>query len=84
MHQGKNNIIVDDTQEIDKVMLMYNLIEYSYNDSRTSSFLWQCYTQEAYATLTNSESFKSKVKATEKTLDDDNTKDVKAAVPLKY
>ena len=44
MHQGKNNIIVDDTQEIDKVMLMYNLIEYSYNDSRTSSFLWQCYT----------------------------------------
>ena len=29
MHQGKNNIIVDDTQEIDKVMLMYNLIEYS-------------------------------------------------------
>ena len=29
MHQGKNNIIVDDTQETDKVMLMYNLIEYS-------------------------------------------------------
>ena len=63
-------------------MPMHNLIEYSENYSKTSENLWESYRVEANATLKNSESFKSKVKITGKALDNDNTKDVKIAVPL--
>ena len=37
---------VDDTQQIDVVMLMYNLIEYSDAYSKTSGSLWQYYRDE--------------------------------------
>ena len=36
-----NNIQVDNAQDIDIVMRMYNLIEYSDNYSRTPESLWQ-------------------------------------------
>ena len=36
-----NNRQVDDTHDIDVVMPMYNLIEYSGNYSKTSGILWQ-------------------------------------------
>ena len=36
-----NNTSVDDTKDIDIVMPMYNLIEYSDNYSKTSRSLWQ-------------------------------------------
>ena len=35
-----NNIQVDDAKDIDLVMLMYNLIEYSDNYSKQSGGLW--------------------------------------------
>ena len=38
-----NNIQVDDAQNIDVVMPMYNLIDYSDIYSRTSESLWQKY-----------------------------------------
>ena len=41
-----NNTKVDDAQEIDLVMPMYNAIEYSDNCSKTSRSLWQCYRDE--------------------------------------
>ena len=63
---------------------MYNLIEYSHNYLKTSGSLWQYYRDEPIDTLTDSESFKSKVKITGKTPDDDNTKVGETAVPLKY
>ena len=53
---------VDDAQEIDAVMPMYNLIEYSDSYLKTSGSLWQCYRDEPNATFANSESFKLKVK----------------------
>ena len=38
-----NNTDIDNAQDIDIVMAMYNLIEYSDNYSKTSGSLWQYY-----------------------------------------
>ena len=79
-----NNTHIDNAHDIDIVMPMYNLIEYSDNYSKTSGSLWQYYKDIPNDNLTDSESFKSKVKITGKTPDDGNTKDVEIIVPLKY
>ena len=79
-----NGTEIDDAQDIDIVMPMYNLIEYSDNYSKTSGSLWQYYKDEPNDNLANSESFKSKVKITGNTPADGNTKDVEIIVPLKY
>ena len=42
-----NNKQEDNDKGMDIVMLMYNLVEYSDNDLRTSGNLWQCYRDEA-------------------------------------
>ena len=55
-----NNTQVDNAKDLDVVMLMYNLIEYSDNYSKTPGSLWQYYRDEQHNTLTNSESFESK------------------------
>ena len=57
-------------------MSMYNLIEYSDNCSKTSGSLWQYFRDEPNVNLTDSESFKSKIKITGKTPAGGNTKDV--------
>ena len=64
-------------------MSMYNFIEYSDNYSKPSGSLWQHYKDDLNNDLTESESFKSKVKITRKTPDDGNIKDVEIMVPLK-
>ena len=43
-------------------MLMYNLIEYSDNYSKTSGSLWQYYKDDPNDNINRSESFKSTVK----------------------
>ena len=63
---------------------MYNLIEYSDNYSKTSGSLWQYYKVNPDNNLTESKSFKSKVKRTGNTTAAGNTKDVEIIVPLKY
>ena len=65
-------------------MSMYNVIEYSDNYSKTSGSLWQYYKDDPNDNLTDSESFKSKVKITGNTPNDGNTKDVEIIVLLKY
>ena len=65
-------------------MPMYNFIEYGDNYSKTSANLWQYYRDEPNDNLTNSESFKSKMKITRNTLAAGNTKNVEIMVPLKY
>ena len=65
-------------------MPMYNLIEYSDNYAKTSGSLWQHFRDEPDDNIEDSESFKSKIKITGKTPDDDNEKDVEIMVPLKY
>ena len=75
---------IDNSQDIDIVMQMYNLKEYSNSYSKTSGSLWQYYKDEQSDNLASSESFKSKVKKTENTTAGGNTKDEKIIVPLKY
>ena len=79
-----NNTDTDNAHNIDIVMPMYNLIEYSDNYSKASGSLWQYYKDDPNNNLTDSESFKSKVKTTGKTPNNRNTKDVEIIVPLKY
>ena len=63
-----NNTQVDNAKDIDIVMPMYNLIEYSDNYAKTSGSLLQYYRDEPNHNLANSESFKFKVKITGKKL----------------
>ena len=63
-----NNTDIDNAQDIDIVMPMYNLIEYSDNYSKTSGSLWQYYKDDPNDNIANSESFKFKVKITEQSL----------------
>ena len=70
-----NNTQVDKTKYIDYVTLMYNLIEYSNNYAKTSGSLWQYFGDKP---------FKSKIKITGKTPNNDNEKDAEIMVLLKY
>ena len=79
-----NNTDIDNAHYIDIEMLMYNLIEYSDNYSKTSGNLWQYYKDDPNDNLTDPESFKSKVKITGNTPAAGNTKDVEIIVPLNY
>ena len=75
---------IDDAQDIDIVMPMYNLIEYSDNYSKTSESLWRYYKDDPNDNITQSESFKSKIRIMGKTPAAGNTKDVEIIVPLEY
>ena len=79
-----NNTGIDNAKDIDIVMPMYNLIEYSDNYSKTFGSLWQYYKDDPNDNIADSESFKYKVKITGKTPDDGNTKDFDLIVSLKY
>ena len=72
-----NNTDIDNAQDIDIVMPMYNLTEYSDNYSKTSGSLWQYYKDEPNDNSANPESFKSKVKITGNTHADGNAKKLK-------
>ena len=65
-------------------MPIYHLIEYSDNYSKTSASLWQSYKDDPNDNPANSKSFKSKVKITEKTPNNRNTKNVEIILLLKY
>ena len=65
-------------------MPLYNLLEYSDNYAKTSGSLWQYYRDEPNDNPADSESFKSKIKITGKTPNNDNEKDVEIMVPLNY
>ena len=62
-----NNTDIDNAHDIDNVMPMYNLIEYSVDYWKTSGSLWQYYKDDTNNILADSESFKPKVKITGKT-----------------
>ena len=79
-----NNTQIDNCKDIDIIMPMYNLIEYSDNYAKTSGSLWQYYRDEPNDNLADSKSFKSKIKITRKTPDDGSEKNVEIMVPLNY
>ena len=76
-----NNTQIDNAKYIGVVIPIYNLIEYSNTYFKTSRRLWQYYRDDSDDNITQSESFKYKIKRTGKTPDAGNTKDVKM---LKY
>ena len=63
-----NNTQIDNCKDIDIVMPLYYLLEYSDNYAKTSGSLWQYYRDEPNYNLRNSESFKSKIKEQENLL----------------
>ena len=71
-------------KDMDVVMQICNLIEYSVNYSKTSGSLQQYYRDGLGAVTEKSESFKANIRTTGKAPGDANTKNVKIAVPLKY
>ena len=87
------NTQVDNAKDIDIVMPMYNLIEYSDNSSKTSGSLWQYCKDIPAVNNTNAlinftennltVSFNFKVKMTGQT-GKDGTRNVETMVPLKY
>ena len=79
-----NNTQIGNAKDIDIVMPMNNLIEYSDNYAKTTGRLWQYFRDEPVDDIEDSESFKSKVKITGKTPNNDNEKNVEIMVPLKY
>ena len=80
-----NNTQIGNAKDIDIVMPMYNLIEYSDNYAKTSGSLWQYLRDELDDNNTeDSESFKTKIKITGKTPNNNNVKYVEIIVPLKY
>ena len=52
---GINNTDIDNAQDVDIVMPIYNLIEYSDNYSKTSGSLWQYYKDDPNYNITRSE-----------------------------
>ena len=88
-----NNTQIDNAKDIDTVMPMYNLIEYSDNYAKTTGSLWQ-YCKDISARDNNNliaeftsgnttDSFNFKAKITGQT-GNNGTKDVEIIVPLKY
>ena len=88
-----NNTQIDNAKDIDIVMPMYNLIEYSDNYAKTTGSLWQyCkdipalnandeITEFTVGNLTKLINFKAKITGQ---TGDDGTKNVEIMVPLKY
>ena len=63
-----NDVKIDNAEDLDVVMPMYNLLEYSKNYKKTTGSLWNYYRDQASNSLsTNSESFKYKTSITENT-----------------
>ena len=88
-----NNTQIDNAKDIDIVMRLYNLIEYSDNYAKTTGSLWQYCKDipardanniiEEFTEGNSTDSFKFKAKITGQT-GNDGTKDVEIIVPLKY
>ena len=93
-----HNIFVDNAEDVDIVMPMYNLLDYSDNYSITSGSLWNYYRDEmndaANETFANrrlnnsktttSKSFGYKTNMIKRTPADNNTLYTEAVIPLRY
>ena len=81
-----NGVKFDNAEDLDVVMPMYHLLEYSKNYKKTTESLWNYYRDEIMNSILNSESFDYKANFMENGVTHNNlTKnDVKVAVPLKH
>ena len=88
-----NNTLIDDCQDLDIVMPLFNLLYYSKNYQKTSGLFWNYYRDEASFgaengfnySIKDSESFNYKTSLTGN-LEGNNTEleNIKIAIPLKY
>ena len=87
-----NNTLIDNAEDVDIVMPMYILIEYSKNYSKPSGSLWSYYRDEPNSraegninfSIKDSKSFDYKTSITGKLENNDVKKDVEIVVSLKY
>ena len=75
---------VDNVTDLDVVIPMYNLIEYSNNYAKTLESLCQYHRYDPNGNITDSKSLKFKVRITGRNPADSNNKDIEIAVPLEY
>ena len=69
-----NGVKIDNTEDLDVVMPMYNLLQYSKNYRKTTCSLWNYYRDQPSNPLSsNSESFKYKTSIAEKTPEDNDS-----------
>ena len=81
-----NGIKIDNVEDLDVVMPMYSLLEYSKNYRKTTGSLWDYYRHEPSNPLSSdSESFKYKTNIVGKTPEDnDSLTNAKVVIPLKH
>ena len=81
-----NGVQIDNEEDLDVVMPMYNLLEYSKNYKKTTGSLWNYYRDEQSNPLsTDSKSFKYKTNIVGKTPQDkDSLTNAKVVIALKY
>ena len=81
-----NDVKIDNAEDLDVVMAMYILLEYSKNYRKTTGSLWNYYRDEPSDPLSsNSESFKYKTSIVGKTPEDnDSLMNTKVVIPLKH
>ena len=91
-----NGELVENAEDLDIAMPMYNLLEYSKNYEKTSGSLFNYYRDEpkehtlsvgnnaVNISIRNSKSFDYKAKIVGSLADGELEKDVKIAIPLKY
>ena len=81
-----NDIKIDNAEDLDVVMPMYNLLEYSKNYRKTTGSLWNYYRDEPSDPLSsNSESFKYETIIAGKTRqNNDSLTNSKVVIPLKH
>ena len=85
------NTFIDNAENLDIAISMYDLLQYIDNYSTTSRSLWNCKDKKNDSAIENnnntiiSESFEYKAKIIVRTPDDNNTlKNAEVVVPLKY
>ena len=81
-----NDVKINNAEDLDVVMPMYSLLEYSKNFRKTTENLWNYYRDEPSNLLSyNSESFKYKTNIVGKTpADNDSLTNGKVVIPLKH
>ena len=88
-----NNVLIDDCQDLDIVMPIYNLTSYSKNHKKTIASLWNYYRDEPNSGVENninysvkgSKSFDHKTSLVGKLEDNsEELEDINTAVPIKY
>ena len=81
-----NGVKIDNAEDLDNVMPMYNLLEYSKNYRKTKGSLWNYYRDEPTNPLSfDSESFKYKTSILGKTQEDnDSLTNAKVVIPIKH